>query len=227
MALKKCRECGGEVSNKAKAFKVLGVIFIMAFISSLLSPFASDSDDFSSSSPTAEKLEIVDVRAAKTGVFIKDEDIRTGPGMDYANDETGELMESETIYVLDEKNGWIKFRVTKQDEGWSAWVRKDLTISIAEINAAREAKFGKRPERSPWDDSVRCVEQYLRSIAHDPDSLKFDNWSDLYYNDEDGWLVRCEYRGKNAFGAYVRNANWFVIRYGRVVSMKDSDAYGL
>lgn len=54
--------------------------------------------------------------------------IRTGAGMKYSDDDTGPLFEVDTIYVLKEKDGWIRFRVTEANLGWSAWIQKDLTI---------------------------------------------------------------------------------------------------
>jgi len=61
---------------------------------------------------------------------INEKYIRTGPGMKYKSDDTGCLPERDTLYVLEEKDGWIRFRVTKKNLGWSAWIRKDLTIPI-------------------------------------------------------------------------------------------------
>ena len=50
--------------------------------------------------------------------------IRTGPGNDYPKDSSGKTLKGETFYVLGEKDGWIKFRVTKKNVGWSGWVPK-------------------------------------------------------------------------------------------------------
>ena len=52
--------------------------------------------------------------------------IRTGPGTNYSKDETGKTMSGEKFYVLEEKNGWIRFRVTPTDVEWSGWVLKNL-----------------------------------------------------------------------------------------------------
>jgi hypothetical protein len=71
---------------------------------------------------------------------IGQENIRVGPGMNYASDNSGTLGENERLYVLEEKDGWIRFRITpdSQEETfkrygipyreWSAWINKDLTI---------------------------------------------------------------------------------------------------
>ncbi|MDH4201533.1 MAG: hypothetical protein OEV87_01395 [Phycisphaerae bacterium] len=147
--------------------------------------------------------------------------------MSSPSDNTGDISPTEKIYVLDERDEWIRFRVTPQDQGWSAWMPKKFTISQKQINAQIEAKFGKRPEQSSWDGSVRIVKDYIRSVAKDPDSLQFDKWSDVYYNENDGYIVYCVYRGKNSFGGYTVSANWFVIQYSQVVVIKESDAYEL
>lgn len=98
-----------------------------------------------------------------------------------------------------------------------------------EEEAAKEAKallMGKKPIRSSWDGSYTEVERYLKQTAHDPDSIKFENCSEPYVTD-DGWGVLCIYRGKNGFGALIRQANWFIILQNRVVDVKDADAYSV
>jgi len=52
--------------------------------------------------------------------------IRTGPGINYKKDESGTLFEGEKLYILEEKNGWLRFRVTPADMGWSGWVKSSL-----------------------------------------------------------------------------------------------------
>jgi len=234
MALNKCKECDNHVSSKAKTCPHCGapvkkscrgaLLFIIFFVG--FACIMSMCDYPSPSKPPTNRNisngnKVLDIRIPTDNVDIKDNDIRTGPGMNYANDETGSLMKDEKLYMLDEKNGWIKFRVTSQDEGWSAWVEKSLTISLKEVQAAREAKFGKAPSPSSWDGSVRCVEGYLTKTLKDPDSLKFEQWSNVYYNDDAGWTVKCDFRAKNSFGAYERYVKWFVIQHGSVVDVKE------
>lgn len=84
-------------------------------------------------------------------------------------------------------------------------------------------KFGEPPQKDSRDGSVQCVKEYLNAIARDPESLKYEKWSTIFHSD-DGWLVLCEFRAKNGFGGYNREAKWFVIKYGRVVDVKDADA---
>lgn len=53
--------------------------------------------------------------------------VRIGPGANYSLDEGGSLMEFETLYVLADRGEWIRVRVTREDVGWSGWVRKSDT----------------------------------------------------------------------------------------------------
>jgi len=53
-----------------------------------------------------------------------DINIRIGPGTYYAIDPIGKLMKGVTVFVVDEKNDWIKFTITPNDESWSGWVDK-------------------------------------------------------------------------------------------------------
>lgn len=104
-----------------------------------------------------------------------------------------------------------------------------LTHYQAKVDAAekeerdRLAKFGPFPERNP-NGIYYAVLRYLRTAMHDPDSLDMEGCTNVYQG-KNGWLVGCIYRGKNAFGAKVRNANWFTIRHGMVVKVEDADAY--
>lgn len=53
-----------------------------------------------------------------------DINIRIGPGTYYAVDPIGKLMKGVTVFVVDEKNDWIKFTITPNDESWVGWVNK-------------------------------------------------------------------------------------------------------
>ncbi len=53
-----------------------------------------------------------------------DINIRIGPGTYYAVDPIGKLMKGVTVFVVDEKNDWIKFTITPNDESWAGWVNK-------------------------------------------------------------------------------------------------------
>jgi len=89
---------------------------------------------------------------------------------------------------------------------------------------ARIARFGEPPRQSAWDGSYLPVKSYLRRMANDPESIRFDGCTSVYHTDN-GWLVGCDYRGRNAFGGMVRQSNWFTIVNDTVIQMHDSSAY--
>lgn len=99
-------------------------------------------------------------------------------------------------------------------------------LIMAERRAEQEriARFGQPPQRSAWDGSYRVVTTYLREIANDPGSIDVGDCTDVYYVDR-GWLVGCDYRGANAFGALIRASNWFIVRHDQVIAMEDASAY--
>jgi len=89
---------------------------------------------------------------------------------------------------------------------------------------ARIAKFGESPTQSAWDGSYYAVERYLKRVANDPDSIDIDGCTKVYHI-KSGWLVGCDYRGRNAFGGMIRQSNWFTIVHDQVIQMHDASAY--
>lgn len=66
------------------------------------------------------------------------------------------------------------------------------------------------------------VENYLKSVAHDPSSVSIQQCSDARF-DGDGWLVGCEYLAKNVYGATVRSASWFTIVRDQVTNVRPAN----
>ena len=89
------------------------------------------------------------------------------------------------------------------------------TKKVAEL----EKKIGKQPVVSPWDGVPYIAERYIKSIAKDPDSVKFDGCSDLRFSNN-GWVTSCKVRAKNSFGGYVLNIYTFTISHNRVIDAK-------
>jgi|SRR5690625_295961 len=87
------------------------------------------------------------------------------------------------------------------------------------------ARYGEPPEQRSWG-SYDVVRDYLQARAHDPRSIDIDTCTSVRRTDG-GWLIGCDYRGKNAFGAVVRNSHWFIVRHGRVVAQHPFDRYSL
>ncbi|MFO7896235.1 MAG: SPOR domain-containing protein [Candidatus Cloacimonadales bacterium] len=52
-------------------------------------------------------------------------EIMTGPGRHYDLDNLGRLMKGVEIYVVEERNDWLRFRLIKNKFDWTGWVHKD------------------------------------------------------------------------------------------------------
>jgi len=111
----------------------------------------------------------------------------------------------------------ICFIILKQPPSLTPEQKKQQEKIEAE-NKRLSSLFGEAPRVSSWDGSVYIVKQTIEASAKDPDSLVFENWSGLGYNNQ-GWTVKVIYRGKNSFGGYVRECKWFVIKFGNIISV--------
>jgi hypothetical protein len=187
MAVRKCVDCGGKVSDSAKGCPHCGStrspkknnsgwwgLLILLFIAFLIASTSSDEPSGSSGAGAATLNEAASKAAAAT------------PPAPPASPKpkTKEELEQER----------------------------------------RIARFGAQPVPSAWDGSYREVEKYLDVVARDPESVKVEGCTDVKVS-PDGWLVGCNWRGRNGFGGMDRQANWFTIKGGRVVQMHDSSAF--
>ncbi|MCB5285254.1 MAG: hypothetical protein LHW45_06655 [Candidatus Cloacimonetes bacterium] len=133
--LKKCDQCGNTNLNIPTWMIVVGAIIVLAIIGSFLPDRQTinvqkkeeikneSSSNSGSKSASTKGGDFYEVRKP-----LKNEiEIRTGPGLQYPNDESGTLSQYESIYVLEEKDGWIRFRVTPNDVGWEGWIFKENT----------------------------------------------------------------------------------------------------
>lgn len=103
-----------------------------------------------------------------------------------------------------------------------------IIVTIATINSpspkvVKEVKiidkmYGEKPEASAWDGSYRPVTKYLEKIAYDSNSIKIKECTNVIRHASKGWQVRCNYMGKNAFGAILQNSTVFFIQHGQVTS---------
>ena len=64
----------------------------------------------------------------KRQVIAYEEEVHTGPGLNYPLDGGNRLKAWETLYVLEERDGWIRVRPFPEDTGWSGWVPKSKTV---------------------------------------------------------------------------------------------------
>jgi len=115
---------------------------------------------------------------------------------------------------------------------YSAKLKEKKAQELAEATKRQQeqqqrlTKFGEKPTKNAWDGSYLPVKLYLKQIAHDPDSIDIIGCTDVYEAD-DGWLVGCDYRGKNLFGALIKQSNWFTIRRDEVVQKHAPSAYSV
>lgn len=94
--------------------------------------------------------------------------------------------------------------------------------SMAQVAAAKEAKFGPAPLISAWNGSSHDVERFLEASARDPDSIETEGCTEPITSDvaaavlgndyPDGWVVTCTWRGRNGFGGLNVARNSFILR---------------
>lgn len=141
-----------------------------------------------------------------------------------------EYQENKDLYMqlvkLNPKNAAYKSKYEHYSEKIKEQAEKERQERqrLKEEQEKRIAKFGKKPIASGWDGSYLAVKQYLKRVANDPDSIEIDGCTKVYLVEE-GWLVGCEYRGRNGFGGMVRQSNWFTIVHDRVIEMHAASAY--
>lgn len=104
-----------------------------------------------------------------------------------------------------------------------AYYEKELEKQKIEIEKQNKI-FGSKPIKN-YENIYVEVKDYLKQNMHDPSSLEFKSCTDVFRKSDTGWMVACQYRGKNAYGAIVLNANWFIIRQGRVIKVESFDKY--
>jgi hypothetical protein len=72
-----------------------------------------------------------------------------------------------------------------------------------EKQKAYAAVCGEKPAISPWDGEVIGLESTLKETANDPDSIDVEKCTDPVLTEKACWLVSCNVRGKNGFGALI------------------------
>lgn len=104
-----------------------------------------------------------------------------------------------------------------------AYYEKEIQKQKIEIEKENKI-FGIQPIKN-YENIYIEVKDYLKQNMHDPSSLEFKSCTDVFRKSEKGWMVACQYRGKNAYGATVINTNWFIIRQGKVINVESIDKY--
>lgn len=129
MAMRKCRECGQEVSSRAKVCPHCGVkkpgrrhiraTTVLAVVVGFFIVWAMTmSQEASPPASTANQTGVggcpvvaMDAPAVWQGQATGSVNIRTGPGTDYPVHESGKLVAGETVNVLQACEGWLQARV--------------------------------------------------------------------------------------------------------------------
>lgn len=73
----------------------------------------------------------------------------------------------------------------------------------ADKEAVYAAVCGEKPLVSSWDGEVVGLESSLRESANDPDSIDVEKCTDPKLTPTNCWVVTCNVRGKNGFGALI------------------------
>lgn len=95
------------------------------------------------------------------------------------------------------------------------------SIPVSEEQKKRLELHGPRPDI--YELKAR-VETSLMKTARDPDSVKIYEWSEIFFNDKDGWIIKADWGAKNGFGGMTRQTNWFVMSK-KGYTVKPGDAY--
>lgn len=64
---------------------------------------------------------------------------------------------------------------------------------------------------NPNNGSVSQIIEYFNATLNDPESLKIVEWGNVGKNKDGSFIVRCKYRAKNPFGAYILKNQIFII----------------
>lgn len=220
MALKKCKECGHQVSTKAKNcpdcgvknptsnpllnFIVWVVIIIFAFV------WFTSGDEDTSLNIGADKFSTISLN------------MREGPSTVY--DIVTSLSPGEQVKVLRDSIGWHLVETIERDEVEIGWASGNYLSNISQLKdweesvrqeqnrqeqRERERIANKPPTReeqiesgfSFWDGSHIELKKEVKKRMHNPDS--FDHVETRYGDYDDYLFVTMKFRGTNAFGAVV------------------------
>lgn len=188
-----------------------------------LAELAPDNPDYRAALTQAEAaIEAARLAAVEKRIQEILSELKTVPATEYAKNE--HLYKTLTELAPDEpryREKLTHYAALREEQETK---EREEKVKRRQEKQRRLALFGEKPTQSAWDGSYLAVNRYLKQIAHDPDSIDIINCTDVYFTD-DGWLVGCDYRGKNAFGATIKQSNWFTIRHGDVVKKHAPSAY--
>jgi len=135
-----------------------------------------------------------------------------------------------SVYVSHKKEQDLKQKAIESAKIEKERRREESRRRSAEATAKRNEELAKKnndPVFVKYGDkpiigwkSCAEVDVYLKRVANDPSSVSMVGCSEPYLRDE-GWIVGCEFRAKNAFGALIKKGAIFTIKHGQVVSYNE------
>lgn len=89
-----------------------------------------------------------------------------------------------------------------------------------QVNAAQQERCGPAPQVWGFRDTLPGAEEFERSRAHDPSSIRVEACEQPSLSSDRSrcWLTACTVRGKNAFGALVAHRAVFETVGGRILT---------
>ena len=121
--------------------------------------------------------------------------------------DTEEIAYMESTPSFEKKTGF-----TKKKLFW--YVAGFIVLLVIIMNASKDGSGSSSggPRQSPWDNSVDCVESYLKHhYLRDPDSYEGISWTKVIKNDNGTYQVTHTFRAKNGFGGYGQETMTFTI----------------
>jgi hypothetical protein len=108
------------------------------------------------------------------------------------------------------------------DEGWRVARQLALKEYKKKKQIAKEirgvSKYGLKPKKNPLNGSVKPVISYLKFNSPYPESFSFNEWSEVVYEEDYGWVVTCAYLEKDVFSVQRLHKKRFVIQHNIVVN---------
>ena len=96
---------------------------------------------------------------------------------------------------------------------------KDEVVPKSPDILAMEKKHGLAPAQYNFEASI---DEYLKSVAKDPDSVKVFAYSKEKFSLKDGWMMSADFGARNGFGGMNREIFTFAISNGPYHSRRPS-----
>ncbi len=125
----------------------------------------------------------------------------------FASADKGEIQYLETTPSFEKKTGFTKKKLFLYVVGFIV-----LLVVIINANKGSGDSFSGGPHQSPFDNSVDCVESYIKhNYLRDPDSYESIKWTKVIKKDDGTYQVTHSFRAKNGFGGMGVETKTFTI----------------